>query len=240
MTKRGRKAQPGRGSWSGGKLAVGVVALLVLAGGVAALAWRASQPAGPVEVEEAFSLSRSPRQGSDEAPVKLFAFESPQCSSCRFFHVGDGYSPSTYDLILDNEVAAGKVQYVEKTFYVGYPWERTAASAQKCVWHIAPEKFHLLTTAYYTSQDRITTSNLMDFLAQWARANGVDADALAECVEKGTYVGEADADVQEGRRAGARGTPTFIVVGPTGAAQIIAGPQSYRTFQAAFEDALAQ
>lgn len=238
--KHVQRAHGGRHSWSGGKLAAVAVVLLLITGGVAALAWRASQPAGPVDNEDAFSLSRSPRQGSDDAPVKLFAFESPQCSSCRFFHIGDGYGPSTYDRIVENYVESGKVQYVEKTFYVGYPWERTAAIAQKCVWHMAPDAFHDLTTAYYASQDRITTSNLMAFLDDWADANQVDAAALRECVESKRYAGEADADVIEGRRAGARGTPTFIVVGPSGQAQIIAGPQSYHTFEVAFQDALAQ
>ncbi len=133
----------------------------------------------------------------------------------------------------------GKVQYFEKTFYVGYPWERTTAGAQKCVWHAAPDKFHLLTTAFYTSQDRITTANVISFVEQWADSQGLDGAEISACTHEDRYGSEADSDVIEGRRAGARGTPTFIVVGPSGEAQIVAGPQSYRTFQVAFEDALA-
>jgi protein-disulfide isomerase len=238
--KHVRKVHAGRAPWGTGKLVAAGLALLIVAGGVAALAWKSSQPAGPVNIEAQFSLSDSPRQGSDSAPVKLFAFESPQCSSCRFFHVGDGSGPSTYDLIVQNFVDTGKVQYVEKTFYVGYPWERTGAAAQKCVWHTAPEKFHLLTTAFYESQDRISKANVVSFVEQWATSQGLDGAQMRACVEEDRYTSEADADVLEGRRAGARGTPTFIVVGPTGEAQIITGPQSYHTFQVAFEDALVQ
>lgn len=235
-----RKVHGGRAPWGPGKLAVAAVVLVILAGGVAALAWRSSQPAGPVDLDEQFSLAESPRQGSDSASVKLFAFESPQCSSCRFFHVGDGSGPSTYDLIVQNYVSTGKVQYVEKTFYIGYPWERTAASAQKCIWHTAPDKFHLFTTAVYQSQDRISKATVLGFVEQWANGQGLDGAALRACTEEDRYTSEADSDAIEGRRAGARGTPTFIVVGPAGEAQIIAGPQSYHTFEVAFQDALAQ
>lgn len=240
LGRHARTAHGARRAVSGTQLAVAAVVLLLVAGGVAALTWRAAPEPGGADPEEAFSLSSSPRQGSDDAPVKLFAFESPQCSACRYFHVGDGSGPSTYDRIVSEYVATGKVQYVEKTFYIGYPWEKAASYAQKCVWHMAPEKFHLLTTAIYASQDRISASNLGSFLAQWAEGNGVDADALRSCTDSKQYAAEAESDVAEGRRAGARGTPTFIVVGPTGEARIIPGPQPFATFERAFQDALGQ
>jgi protein-disulfide isomerase len=222
------------------KIAVALAFLLVAAGAVVAFSVQNDESGGPADAEALFSISDSPRQGSEDAPVKLIAFESPQCSSCRFFHVGDGRGPSLYERLIADYVEPGHVQYVEKAFYVGYPWERVGVAAQKCVWHSHPDAFFDLTRAFYHHQPDIRSSNVHDFIHGWATQAGLDGDALLACVDADRFTSEGDRDVREGRNAGARGTPTFFIVGPTGSVATITGPQSYDTFQVAIQNALAE
>lgn len=185
-----------------------------------------------------FHVETSPNFGGDEYNVTLVAFESPQCSSCRLFHHGTGNGqPSTFERLSADFFEVGKVRYVEKAMFIGYPWERAAANAQKCVWHEAPDSFFDLTQAIYRDQTKINSGNLETWLSSWATGAGVDAKKIVSCTQAKTYADEVAQDLKDAQLAGVSGTPTFIVVAADGQTQRIVGPQSYETFVQAIENA---
>ncbi len=219
-----------------GMIAVGILGVLAFGVVLAVVGGVFDDP--PPDV--AFHLAESPRMGRDDAPVKLVAFESPQCPACKLFHVPRG-GPSTLDSIITNYVNPGKVQYVEKTFFIGEPWEERGAAAQKCSWHESPTAFFNLTERLYReAQDQYFGSLPDSFLRSHAQQEGIDADAYMGCVNANRYESETERDVRDGYQAGVGGTPTFFVVAPDGTLTQIVGPQSYGTFRNAIEEALAK
>lgn len=236
MSKQGRRAVK-KGGRSKTPYIVGAVAVLAIIIVAVALA-RTNGNAGTSE--ERFHVSASPSTGPSSTNVTIVAFESPQCPSCRIFHngLGDG-RPSTYERLFQTQFSTGKVQYVEKAFFVGWPWERQGAAAQKCVWHDRPTLFFNLTQAFYHDQDRITVPNFDAYLQEWSTLEGYDGAKLIACTQQNPYLSEIQQDVRDGERAGVSGTPTYFIIGPTGKTQTIVGPQSYDTFARAIENALA-
>lgn len=216
---------------------VGALAVLAVAAVGAALLM-----GGGGNAETPYHVEESPRTGDERAPVTLIAFESPACPNCKRFHLGSGDGPSAYEQLLETYVEPGEVRYVEKFSPIRYSWERTAANAQKCVWHQGGwEAFHGITQAYYTNQNSMDASNAAAFATDWAQgASSVNANELDDCIRDARYSHELDRDVSDGRGAGVRGTPTFIILAPDGTSQQVVGPQPFSHFQGLIEDALAK
>lgn len=189
-----------------------------------------------------YHIEQSPRTGSEDAPVKVIAFESPACTSCRLFHIPRDGQPSTFDQVHSAYVDEGQVQYVEKFQRAGYPWGRLGANAQKCAWHQGGwEAFHSLTQGYYENRPRISASNAERFALQWSESSPtVDASAFQACLEERRYDDELTRDLSDGRGAGVAGTPTFIIVAPDGSSQKVVGPQPFSTFAGMIDNALAK
>lgn len=220
------------GSW----WILGVLVALALAAVVGAMVL------GGGGADSEFHIEQSPHTGDLDAPVKLVAFESPACTSCRLFHIERGGDPSTFDQLHDRFVATGQVTYVEKFARAGYGWDRVGANAQKCAWNLGGwEAFHGLTQGYYEERSRISGDNAGSFALSWARDSPtVDASAFRSCFEDKRYDEEISRDLGDGRAAGAQSTPTFIVVAPDGSQEKIVGPQPVETFTAKIQQALAK
>ena len=83
-----------------------------------------------------------------------------------------------------------------------------------------------------------------DLLAH-AQALGVDAAAVAECLNSGRHADRVRRGIAEGEQAGVRGTPTFfLAVAEPGAPtlrvlRVIRGAQPFAAFKAAIDGALA-
>ena len=100
---------------------------------------------------------------------------------------------------------------------------------------------------YWEVHDRLfATSKAPKFedLALIARAAGLDAEAFRQCLDSGKYASEISKDIAEGRRAGVRGVPTFLVgftqsEGSVKAVKIIRGARPYSAFKEAIESLLA-
>lgn len=232
------KAHGGKPPMDPKKKATIAVAVFVALGAGIAIAV-ASGAFDPPPADIAFHIDGSPRMGSEDAPVQLIAFESPQCPSCRLFHVPRNGGESTFDRIVESYVNTGKVRYVEKTFFIGEPWEERAASAQKCAWHRSEPSFFNLTHSIYAEAQGTYFSSLPDsYLENFAAREGFDVGAFMTCVNQDKYRHEIEQDVQDGMRAGVRGTPNFFIIAPDGTRTLISGAQPYATFRDAIEQAL--
>ena len=72
-----------------------------------------------------------------------------------------------------------------------------------------------------------------DQLVGYAARLGLDRTAFASCLDSGRFRAAVDADINEGRARGVRGTPTFFVNG-----RRLVGAQPIETFREAIRDAL--
>lgn len=160
-----------------------------------------------------FHLESAPTKGDPDAPVTLVAFESPACTSCRLFHLPRDGQPSILDRIEINYIDTGQLYYAEKYTKAGYRWEDVAASGQKCAFHMGgAEAFFDLTEHFYDRQPDVNQGNVVGFMEDWAAANGLDPEALADCAESRDHGDELNMDLNDAQRAGVLGTPTFFLI----------------------------
>jgi len=66
----------------------------------------------------------------------------------------------------------------------------------------------------------------------------MDIDSFAQCLDSGKYEQRVKDNKKIATNAGARSTPSFVIVGPSGDAIPISGAQPYSVFQKVIEDFL--
>ncbi len=74
-----------------------------------------------------------------------------------------------------------------------------------------------------------------DDLIRYASELGLPRDRFSQCLDSGRFNALVEADVQEGRQAGIRGTPTFFING-----QPLLGAAPYEAFKELIEEALKE
>lgn len=68
-------------------------------------------------------------------------------------------------------------------------------------------------------------------LKAFAFSLGLDMDLFNTCIDSGKYSKRVQHNINEAQKQGAGGTPTFIIVGPDGKQEKIAGAQPFSVFQ---------
>ena len=166
----------------------------------------------------------SPILGSDSAPITIVEFGDYQCSQCyNWFH-------NTKPTIHENYIETGKANLVFVDFAILGRDSFKAAEASYC----AEEQgnyweFHNL---LYVSQEGIDSGWAnTERLNAFAFSLGLNMDLFETCLDSGKYAKRVQANVAEAKKIGATGTPTFVIVGPDGQQQKLAGAQPYSTFQ---------
>lgn len=176
------------------------------------------------EADNKFSVQGN-AMGDPNAPVVIEEFSDFQCPYCRQFAL------QTMPLIIENYVETGKVYFVYRTLgdWLG-PESQLAAEGAYCAGDQG--KFWQYHDALFANQGKVSfsASNLL----QMAEAMNLDMDAFASCVQDYTYREQVNQDLQEGLRAGVRGTPTFFIND-----KLLVGAQSFSAFQQVIETALS-
>jgi protein-disulfide isomerase len=137
-------------------------------------------------------------------------------------------------------IQTGKVRYVVRDFPL--PTHRHAFKAAEAA-HCAAEqgRFWEMHARLFEHQNALD----VEALPQHAQALGLDLPRFQQCLQQGRYAEAIRRDLEEGRRAGVRGTPTFFlgVLEPDGARvkvqRVIVGAQPYAAFREALEALLA-
>jgi protein-disulfide isomerase len=180
------------------------------------------------------TIDGAPFRGRKDARVTLVEFSDFQCAFCA------RHSRQTLPAIVKDYVDAGTVRYVLRDFPIAalHPGADKAHEAAHCAgeqgkyWDMHPLLF-----ANIRGQDRAG-------LTAYARTLKLDAGKFEQCLTAGRHAPTIKKAIEEGQRAGVRGTPTFFV-GVTGngrtlqATQMLRGAQPYETFKAAIETVLA-
>ncbi|GAG15888.1 unnamed protein product, partial [marine sediment metagenome] len=159
--------------------------------------------------------------GHDSAPVTIVEYSEFLCPFCARAAL------NTVPEIEEEYVAAGKVRLEFKHFTVHGEKAELAAGAAECAsQQDAFWKYHDMLFLKAGSVD-FSVENLKQF----AEELELDSDSFNTCLDSGRYMDKLAADLEEGRRRGVSGTPTFFV----GQTQVV-GAQPYSEFKRAIED----
>ena len=139
--------------------------------------------------------------------------------------------------IQETYIDTGQVYYVFKDFPLAFhPNAQKAAEASRCAG--AQDAYWPMHDRLFQDQSRWSGLNAqaaLDTFVFYAEDLGLEADAFRACVESGQFAAQIAQDLQEGQRAGIRGTPSFLING-----QIMVGAYPFENFQQRIEAALKQ
>jgi protein-disulfide isomerase len=161
-----------------------------------------------------------PALGPADAPVTIVEFSDFQCPFCA------RAGPIVKEL---NAKYPEQVRIVYRHFPLDsiHPRARPAAEAAAC----ADEQ-----GAFWPYHDLLFANprGLSDEdLVRYAGEAGIDTEKFAQCVTEGRHRKQVERDLQEGRRVGVSGTPSFFVNG-----RMLGGAQPVEEFVRLIEDEL--
>ncbi len=161
-------------------------------------------------------------KGPKDVPVTIVEFSDFQCPFCR------RVIPTIKELM---GRYAGKVKWVFRDFPIAsiHPQAMKAAEAARCAGEQG--KFWEYHDTLFDNQTRLTAADVMAFAEQLR----LDPSAFGQCLRTGKYQAAVEADIQEGRRVGVTGTPTFFINGRS-----LSGAQPLPAFQRIIESELRQ
>ena len=146
------------------------------------------------------SIDDDPVMGEDDAPVTIIEFSDYQCPFCgRFYR-------NTLPLIKDNYIKSGKVKFVYRDFPLPFhSYAEIAAEAANCAGE--QNKYWAMHDKLFENQRALSKENIKSF----ARSLTLDMEAFNSCFDNNKYSSEIKRDMEDGRNAGVRGTPSFFI-----------------------------
>ena len=167
----------------------------------------------------------SPILGNPDAPITIIEFGDYQCHQCyNWFH-------NTKPEIKENYISTGKANlvFVDLAF-LGRDSPKAAqatycAEDQQMYW-----EYHNMLYNYQESKiDGGWANN--ERLKAFAGDLGLDLDLFESCLDSDKYSKRVQFNISEARKADAKGTPTFVIVGPDNQQEKLVGAQPYSSFQ---------
>ncbi len=194
----------------------------------------AARPAGPEVAGVVFDFGSNPTKGAATAPLTLLEFTDYQCPYCSRF------TSQTLPQLASEYIDTGKVRLV----LVDMPLESIHDKAFKAaeVSHCAADQ-----GKFWEMHDRLFANQKA--LEPWtahATELGLDVAAFEECVSSGKHAESVRADMALAQKAGASGTPSFVLAKTDPAAPnkvtgitFLRGAQAFNAFKTAIDGALA-
>jgi protein-disulfide isomerase len=206
-----------------------------LQGRPAAAPAQAQAPAPAPEAQIVLNIDGAPIKGDKNAKVTLIEFTDYQCPFCsRHFR-------DTLPQIVNDYVKAGKVRYVLKEFPLEsiHPLAFKAAEAANCAGEQG--KYWEMHDRLFTNQNALAAQQLPGH----ADAVGLDMAKFKSCLEGGNYTAKVRKDLADAQKAGATGTPTFLLgITDPMATEVktvrkLVGAQPYAAFKDAIDSLLS-
>ena len=176
----------------------------------------------------------SPVLGLDDAPVTIVEFGDYQCPFCKRWNV------NTKPPIMENYIETGKAKFVFVDLSIIGKDSLKAHSGSYCAdeqglyW----EYHDYLYANQGHENDGWANSNNLKLLV--SGINDLDGELFAQCLDSGRYDQKVKDNTNIAKKAGARSTPSFIIIGPSGNSVSITGAQPYSVFQQAIENMIAR
>ncbi len=166
----------------------------------------------------------SPVFGSSSAPITIIEFGDYQCPQCgNWFHNTRPQLETDYI-----ETGKAKLVFVDLAFFG--PDSTNAAEATYCAGDQG--KYWEYHNVLYSNQQGINDGWAgPDNLKSFATQLNLDRDLFDGCLDSDKYKQRVERNVLEAKRNGASATPTFIIIGPNGAQEIIEGAQPFSIFK---------
>jgi protein-disulfide isomerase len=184
---------------------VAILALIAISGGFGGNEVEAvSRPDDPSPAEE-LRVGRS--LGDPEAPVRIDAYEDPQCPACGLFNA------RIKPLLLAGPVTNGRVFFTYKDFPFLGPESFDAAVAMRVAEELDGKFWDFHDMLFHNQQGENQGAFDRDRLAEMAVLVGLDREAFLEAMDDPAYLAAVDAEKQEGVGLGVSSTPTLVVNG---------------------------
>ncbi len=193
------------------------------------------RPAGPQVAGVVFDLGGNPVKGDPSAPLTLVEFTDLQCPFCAR-HVRD-----TQPKIAEEFIDTGKLRFAS----LDLPLENIHKQAFRAAMasHCAGDQGR-----FWEMHDRLfQNQRQIEPLASHAEVLGLDLDEFTACLDSETHAEAVRKDMAEAKKAGATGTPSFVLArtdprDPTKVTGIsfIRGARPFADFKAEIEQALAE
>ena len=216
-----------------GLIAVGIVTLVILIGGVFLLSKGGNTPSKPVIVDKSVLVSADSHQtASASAQITIVEFGDYRCPACK-----EAY-PAAKQIIKDY---GDKINFV----FRNYPFlpdsaidsapnaSTLAANSAECA--ADQGKFWQMHDWLYDNQpdeSNIKMYNVTD-LTKAAVSLGVDETKFKSCLSSKTDNGRVQADYAAGQLANVTGTPSFFVNG-----QLLSGVPTYDDLKSVIDQLL--
>jgi protein-disulfide isomerase len=184
---------------------VAIVALVALSGGLGGNEVQAvSKPDVPAPAQE-LRVGRS--LGDPGAPVKVDAFEDPQCPACGLF------TERIEPLLVAGPVAQGKVFFTYKDFPFLGPESFDASVAMRAAEALDGKFWDYHQLVFHNQEGENGGAFSLDRLADMAELVGLDRAAFVAEMEDPAHLAAVNAELEEGRQLGVNSTPSLIVNG---------------------------
>ncbi len=193
---------------------------------------RAAAPSGPNVEGKIFNLGDNPYKG--DGKVALIEFTDYQCPFCK------RHKENTQPQIDTEYVETDKIRFVSLDMPLPNLHKLAMKAAEAA--HCAGDQ-----DQYWQMRDRMFDNQRA--LEPWnshAEALGINVGKFEKCLDSGKYADAVKADLAEASKAGATGTPSFVVAviddkDPTKATGVtfIRGAQQFAAFKTALDDAIA-
>ncbi len=175
--------------------------------------------------------------GDPNAPITITEYSDYQCTFCKRF------AEQTEPQLIETYVKTGKVRFIYRSFglFIGQE-SRDAAEASYCAgdqgkfW-----EYHDIVFANHTGENvgNFTRRRLEAF----AEALNLDMNAFRDCLNTGKYAQRVTQDGVDGRAAGVRATPSFVItytVNGQTQTRLLEGAQPFSVFQATLDSILVE
>jgi len=197
-----------------------------------------SPPPGAPAAEEQpsevrVSVDDDPIKGDPKAPVTIVEFSDYQCPFCRRFH--EQTLPS-----LDTEyISKGKVRYAFRDYPLEFHQNALpAALAANCAGEQG--KYWEINDFLFKNPDKLEVPNILSS----ARSLGLNKEELEKCINEKRYQSEINRDMEDARKYGVRGTPSFFIGKTEEGKEIngfpIRGAQPYQVFKTRIDKLLGE
>lgn len=147
------------------------------------------------------SVDDDPVKGDMYAPVTVIEFSDYECPFCRRFH------EQTLPLIEKEYISKGKVRYVFRDFPLSFHKRAfPAALAANCAGEQG--RYWDFNDFLFKNPDKLDD---VESIKEYALSLGMDTEKLDRCIREKKYEHEINKDIEDGRKYGIRGTPSFFI-----------------------------
>jgi len=231
MGKKSRKTKPSEPSKTK-FIIIGIIAAVIV-GGIAAVTMNPDLITAENPNPTKLSLdtrSGSPVLGDISSPVTIVEFGDYQCPYCK------KWNENTKPAIEKSLIETGKASLIYVDFPIIGPDSITIHAGSYC----AAEQ------GLYWEYHDFVYANQGHENDGWANSenlkmlvlgiDGLDTDLFDECLDSKKYEQRINDNKKIASDAGARSTPSFIIISPDGTAETITGAQPYGAFKTIIDD----